>query len=496
MRRIFMTSLAVLELIAAVALFQIGWLLPSKEKVHAGFSHAEKATKQASIQIYQIREKVQLLRQPKMQSAALKMKDQLQFITKNMREQKVDFESIAATRDAMGAVAKGLEGISDSFDPKGLEELGKGLTETADFLDQKLVPAAKEAADKLDRSIALMEKNSKSVAMLLAKNPADLKVVREVYESLEGYSKGMDLIDESLQLKRLKTMKEGFKGMDEALSRGANQVERLAGYTYPVVSFRGLRPEVRQQQFWREGEDIAKGMRQASKGVRAAGEQMDHMLKNLPKLKKSLQSTRKIVDASRETLGTALKKQEKVESILRNLPEQSAQLAKILPGFGKELSHVLRTTERFKKVAAALRNANQTLKQTSENWPETQKTLKTMAKVLKSGQKQLDQAIDREEEYNTAVHQSAELGETFATMLPLVSKQMDNQLEEDEKSMKELGASLEEMGNLLPEYRSNFIFLVQFGRWLVWLVSLIVIVHAGYLFFFSEIGNSRLANNN
>ena len=47
---------------------------------------------------------------------------------------------------------------------------------------------------------------------------------------------------------RLETMRDGFRGLDAALSTGADQVDRLADYRYPVVRFSGLLPEIGRQR--------------------------------------------------------------------------------------------------------------------------------------------------------------------------------------------------------------------------------------------------------
>src|SRR5205085_5352732 len=122
-----------------------------------------------------------------------------------------------------------------------------------------------------------------------------------------------------------------FEGLETSLTTGAEQVERLTGYTYPSVSFEGVRPVVEQKPFWPEGEKIAAGMRQAAKGVRAAGKELEELGNDLPRLRSSLAQSRRVAEATRSALGAALKQQEKVEPLLRDVPEHAARLAEDLP---------------------------------------------------------------------------------------------------------------------------------------------------------------------
>src|SRR5206468_2553666 len=124
----------------------------------------------------------------------------------------------------------------------------------------------------------------------------------EIHDSLGQFGTGLGRMEQLLDPARLTTMREGFQGLDSSLSTGADEVERLSGYTYPMVTFDGLQPVVDRKPFWPEGEKIAAGMRNAAKGATAAAKQLDSLAEDLPRLQESLRQSRKAAAATREVL--------------------------------------------------------------------------------------------------------------------------------------------------------------------------------------------------
>src|SRR5205823_13557885 len=122
-------------------------------------------------------------------------------------------------------------------------------------------------------------------------------------------------------------MRDGFRGLETALMAGASQVERLAGYTFPALYFYAGRPVLQQRPFWPEGGRIADGMRKAAAGATAAGKELDLLADSLPHLRSSLAESEKMIDRTRSTLGNALKQQDKLEPLLKEMPAHVARLA-------------------------------------------------------------------------------------------------------------------------------------------------------------------------
>ena len=47
-----------------------------------------------------------------------------------------------------------------------------------------------------------------------------------------------------LKAERFDAMRDGLAGLDTSLSSTADQVDKVGGYSYPVITFNGLKPNV------------------------------------------------------------------------------------------------------------------------------------------------------------------------------------------------------------------------------------------------------------
>jgi DNA repair ATPase RecN len=412
---------------------------------------------------------------------ALKLQEQTQVVTKLLRDQKVDFETVAAARDGLSGVASGLAAFGTTLDGAHLEKLAKGLGVTADFLDKELLPAADKASAQLDKATAALEKHTREVAKLLEALPVDATSLKDVHDNLAQFGKGLDGVKSTLQVERLKTLRDGFDGMYTALATGADQVERLASYTYPVITFNGLKPEIDRKQFWPEGDEIAGGLRKAGKGVKAAQEQIADVVKHLPELHDSLAASQKMIEGTRKSLDYAMKQHARVEPSLKKLPQQAAQLAEDLPRLGQDLTAVLKETARFRDVATALRKAQQELESSARVWPKLQKTVHASASLLQAASQQLDDALEQQGDYDKALERSITVGDGVAALVPVLTEEMLLQLDEQERSLDGLGESLGEVGSIMSGYSVTGGELVDTARLLVWLMAVLVALHCCYL---------------
>src|SRR5262249_11051890 len=204
-----------------------------------------------------------------------RIQGQVHDVTGPWRSQSLDFETVKAMSDALADVANGLDSLAGTLDTDSIGKLGDGLGTTASYLEQNVVPGATRAADQLDASTEALRVDAQRLAELLKETPIDLQAVREIHDGLARFSTGLDQMSTILKLQRFDTMKEGVKGLEGALGTGADQVDRLAGYTYPVVTFNGGKPGVMQKPFWPEGAQIAEGKRKAAEGVNAGGKEAD-----------------------------------------------------------------------------------------------------------------------------------------------------------------------------------------------------------------------------
>jgi hypothetical protein len=283
------------------------------------------------------------------------------------------------------------------------------------------------------------------------------------------------------RLKHFVALRDGLKGMETALTTGAEQIERMSGYTYPVVTFQGLKPRVENKSLWPEGGKIAEGLRQASRGASTAAKEMAALTDDLPKIQKALEESRKVAVATREALGEALKNREKVEPLLKDVPTHAARLADELPRLGGDLAKVLRDTARLKEVAASLRQADQSFESAAKVWPELRKVLTRSATLLRDAQARLRPALDRPEDYERAVQDTRLMARTFSEALPLVTDQLEDDLYEQEKSLGRLRDSVKHLTASLPEVSATAGNVLHTARLLIALTALVFALHGAYV---------------
>lgn len=481
MRNIVFLVLGILEFAVAMALTAFSWHMPSTAEVNDGFGKAERVTRQTSTQVRLVRRQIQDLRRPELRETATRLQKETRAVAGTLRNQTIDFETVAATRDALGDVASGLDSLARTLDPDTLGKLGDGLGRTASYLDEKVAPAAAEAATHLEASTAALQTDAQRLGRLLRQAPLDLKAAREIHEGMARFTEGLGQMEQSLKLQRLDAIREGFQGLETSLTTGASQIERLSGYSYPVVTFSGLKPVVEQRPFWPEGDKIAEGMRKAAAGVKEAARETERIAADLPRLRTSLEAGRKVADKTREALGTALKQQDQMERLLKDVPEHTARLAEELPRLGADLSRILRDTARLKEVAVALREAQKGLDAAASRWPELRRTLGQTAALLQVTRQQLDRALTHRDDYDAALKQTVVLADTFAEMLPWFSEHLDQQLSQQEQSLEDLGRSLDDVSDTLPVHAHSWSRMLQLVRLLLALVAVIIALHGAYL---------------
>jgi methyl-accepting chemotaxis protein len=481
MRRTVFAAVGALEILAALALLWFGWSLPRPSRAGQGIDRIENATRTASRQVGTVRRQVHDVRQPEVRQLADKLQVQTQIVTRTLKSQQVDFETVATLRVSLNEAAEGLDGVARVVDPEQIGKLGAGFGETAKFIDETLVPSTTKIADQFDQMAVNLADDAKALGNLLRESTPDLKAARDVHDSLGRFDEGLEKMLKLIELKRLDAIKEGFAGLESSLDLTAKQVEKLAGYTYPSIKVRGLKIEVEEKPFWPNGEKIAEGLGKATEGVRAAQRELDDIAKELPAVRKSLEESRKVVSKTRTALGQTLKQQDKLEQLLRDIPERTAKLADDLPRLAREIAKLLRETKQLREVAAGLRLAQKGVDATVAQWPEMRKGMKQTSSLLKTSAKQLDTVIKNRAEYETSLNQSTELAETFSRMVPLLAEQVSSQLGEQEQSLGDLEKSLDEVGESFPDIRRDAVDMLSAARVLASLFAGIVGLHGAFL---------------
>jgi hypothetical protein len=308
-----------------------------------------------------------------------------------------------------------------------------------------------------------------------------MRNVQVVYDSLGEFREGLDKMNGMFRPRRMRAIQEGFRGMESSLTLGAGQVERLADYTYPLLTLDGLRPEIEYRQFWPEGERIGLDMRKAATGVRAAGKEIEGLFKGLPGFRKAVRASRDLVEKSQDALALALKHRKKLEPLLKEMPDHAQRLAENLPRVGQDLAQVLRETDQLKDMAGALRKARKGLNTVAKGMPDFRTVFAKSATVLRTMQKQLDRVLLDRGDYQKAMHETVVLAEAFALTLPFLTDQLLVQLAEEEKALGDLEHSIDDVGEMLPAYGQLTGKFVEIGRFLAWLIAAGIALHGSYL---------------
>jgi len=79
------------------------------------------------------------------------------------------------------------------------------------------------------------------------------------------------------------------------------------------------------------------------------------------------------------------------------------------------------------------------------------------------------------------VEQTLLLSRTFASALPLLTEQLEAELQTQEDSLTQLGAGIDEVSAVLPACSDSAAYVLQTTRLLLALVALIFGVHGLYL---------------
>lgn len=482
MRRSLFLTLGLLEFVAAVVLCVLSFQLPTSQQVQTSSQEILQITTQTSEQVKSLKTEIATVRNPEVRRLTEKMRKEVPYITERIRTQEMGYESLQQTSDALGEVATGLESFSQTLDPTGMQQMAMGLGKMADYLDKKVSPKAEDAAKRLEKSTDALAKDSKALSELLRNSTPDVKTAIQLRDSLKAYSDGLGNLNAMLDVDRLRTMQKGFAGMEGTLTSGAAQVKMLVGYTYPVVKLNGFRaPSVSQKAFWPKGKEIASGMTKGAEGLGAASKQMDKMVKDLPGVMESLQASQKAIEATHERLKTSLEQREKLEEVLKSVPETSATLAKELPQIGKDLAAMLRETADLKEVATSLRESSRGINSTVSSWPALQKSMQASAKLLRSTQSKLKVALENESSHKQALLESMKTADSLARVMPMVSEQLDEQLQNQSKSLDALQGSMTRVNQNVPSLSATAINVLTTVRWLLWVFACIIAVHGAHL---------------
>ncbi len=477
MRRYFFPILGLSEIAAAAALLLLGLVLPGRDDIRLGFEGARRTTEAAGDQVRALRDEVVGLRRPGLRRSADRLGSATRTLATALRRSRVDFDAVRTARDATGRAAEGLDKIAGALDPEAPGRLGDGLGLTADFLDREVAPAATRAADGLDAASARLQAVARQFARLVRQAPPDLKPLREIHDGLARFDEGLGSLHATLDPRRLAALRRATDGAEGVAAEAARLAERAAGYSYPVVTFDGLKPRIANRPFWPGGAEVGADMRKVAGGVGAMGREVEALSGELPKVQAAVAEGRKSVGTTRKALALVLGRQEEAERLLAEMPEQAARLAEELPRMTGDLAGALRGAEKFREVAAALRRSRAGLDAASASWPRVRAGIADAAGLLRASRDQMDQALRHRGEYEAAREQVEGLAGEFAGLLPAAAEGLDARLDREERTLAEMAEGLGQASQALPAYASAMERCSTLGRFLAWLVAAVAGLH-------------------
>src|SRR5262245_23071143 len=261
MRRYFLYGLAAIEAAVAAALVVIGLRLPTRPEVTANFARVEKVTGGAETQVRIMREQVTDLRTHDLAGKADELRRHTRTAADTAARQQIDFQTVEAIARSLSDVSKGLNTWADTVDAERMKKVSAGLGQTAEFIETGVADPSEKSAADLEAALEGLEKDSTRLATLLRQGSPDLKAAKASHADLGPFGTGPANIGELLKPDRIQAMKDGLTGLDRSLASTADQVEKIGGLSYPIVTFNGLRPNVEMQKFWPEADKVADGLK-------------------------------------------------------------------------------------------------------------------------------------------------------------------------------------------------------------------------------------------
>ena len=477
MRRLTFAILGLLELLAAAALVAMAIALPGRADLRRSLDGARDATAAAGDQLRIARDEVAALRDGGVVDTADRLAAANRSLAVLTARGRLDFEALAALRDGLGRTADGLDALAGGVDPEAIGRLGVDLEAAAGAIDGRIVPAALDAAERLEAASGPLGEGAARLAEALAASPIDLGALGEVRDGLDRLDEGLEAGEAMVDPGRLAAIGEAADGAEGVVAEAARLAERASGYTYPVVELDGLAPRVRQRPFWPRGDRVGRDLRRVAAGMEATERQVAVLSRELPRIEASIAQGRRGLAATGEALDRALERRAEVERLLRDLPAHANRMAEELPRLAEELSGALREAGRLGELADSLRAAGSGITEAAGRWPGVRSGLDGAADVLRSTRDSVDLAIRHRDAYESAFERVADLSARLAETLPADAGRLDARLAEEEAALAAMGAGLDRVDDSLPTLAGALDRCLLVGRLLAMIVATIAALH-------------------
>lgn len=466
MRKLIKLAIAILYFGAGMACFTISMRLPQPEATRQTLHHIQHTLESTKTQLGILEQHLAGVRRADLQQRALSMRERSSELAQRLRERSWDYESATHMRDTLGQLASGLTRWSETFDAEQIRKFATGLSETARFLDENVVQSAEQAAQEVQAFADALSKDAELFSELTRDLSSNWHQAEEVDQALGRLDDGMTRMGRLLDPRRVRAMRVGLSGLEKSLDATAGEVERVAGYKYPVIRFVGWRPEIDERPFWPNGERIAEGLRQSTEGVRAAQEELDALLRDLPVIKDSIEQSRKTLSQTRSALRLALERRDKLEPLLRDAPNRAKKLSESLPRMAANLAENLRQATRLRELTRGMHQAAEILAKQADNWAETRQSVRQIGRVLESAGEQLQRITANRQQFDSATDQLTDFMTTIADLIPIVTEAIDSSFQVDANYICTLRDHLEQTARQIPDLRDRAGDSLTALRWL------------------------------
>ncbi len=469
---------ALLQMSVGISCVAVAFRLPRPEPARQTFDHLQQTIERTAHQVALFEQRLAAVGRADVATRVRQVRERSLAWEPWLREHSWDHQSLSQMRDTLSQISRGLSRWNETFDAEQIRTFASGLREGAQFLDENVIGSAEQSAEHIQSLAKMLSKDAESLSTLTRDLSNDWGTAEEVEKALGRLDEGLSRMGSMFEEKRVRAMRTGLAGLETSLDATAGQVEKLAGYKYPVVRFVGWRPEIDEKPFWPNGERIATGLRQATEGVRAAQTELETLSRDLPVIKDSLEQSRKTLSQTRSAVRLALSHRDKLEPLLRETPQRAATLATTLPKLAETLADSLRQTSRLREMTKGLQQAAAVLQKQADHWSQTRQNIQQIARGLEIRAEQLRRITDQPDEFDSVRRQIADLVTTLTDLLPLLTDVVGDSPRTDADNLEQLRGNLEHTAERIPDLRDRAVDSLAALRWLFLLGGALLFLNA------------------
>src|SRR5262245_41559886 len=128
MRRLVFLGLGLLEFAIAFLLASFAWQLPGQEEIGRATDRVERVSDNAGRQVRNLEASIGRARkrQPELRALAARLQTQMDGVNKAVHQRDFTGTGLAAISESLGHVAGGLDGLSKTLAPEGMQSMAKG----------------------------------------------------------------------------------------------------------------------------------------------------------------------------------------------------------------------------------------------------------------------------------------------------------------------------------------------------------------------------------